>query len=138
MYEIQIIIRFALKKNKNTYLLRRHPKQCEKLYSNIYFQNKSDAKIYIKITTALLKRFPYRFTDIPPHIIPSDQQVIILSNQNFFVLKQFSIPYLPTQIQMDIVYRKAGFNCQFSRFVCTKINDHLICFEKMDKYVSKD
>ena len=34
----------------------------------------------------------------------------------------FSILYLPTQIQMDIVYRKPGFQ----DFWCTKMNNHLI------------
>ena len=43
---------------------------------------------------------------------------------------------LPTQIQMDIVYRKTGFKREFSRFM-TNINNHLICFEKNDKYTFK-
>ena len=32
----------------------------------------------------------------------------------------FSILYLPTQIQMDIVYRKLGFKREFSNFLIYK------------------
>ena len=41
----------------------------------------------------------------------------------------FSILCLTTQIQMDIVYKKNDFKCE--------MNNHLICFEKNDKYVFK-
>ena len=47
----------------------------------------------------------------------------------------FSILYLPSQIQMDIVYQKTGLKREFSRFLMynfsTNINNHLICFEKI-------
>ena len=36
---------------------------------------------------------------------------------------------------MDIVYRKTDFNREFSRFLMYKKNNHLICFEKHNKYV---
>ena len=48
----------------------------------------------------------------------------------------FRILYLPTQIQMDIVYLKLGLNASFQDFWCTNINNLLICL-KSKKYIFK-
>ena len=44
---------------------------------------------------------------------------MICTSESFNAKTQypFSIIYLPTQLEMDIVYRKTGFKCEFSRFL---------------------
>ena len=50
----------------------------------------------------------------------------------------FRIFYLPWKNPMDIVYKKACFTHEFSRWIgCIFVNNHLICFEKEDKYLFK-
>ena len=44
----------------------------------------------------------------------------ILKTQVSTTQYPFSILYLPTLIQMDIVYRKTGFKRKFSRFLMYK------------------
>ena len=41
--------------------------------------------------------------------------------------------YLPTQIQMNIVYRKPVLNASFQDFLFINKNNHQICFEKDEK-----
>ena len=56
---------------------------------------------------------------------------IISKFNNYFLTAQypFSILYLPTQIQMDIIYRKTGFKREFSRFQMYKNKySHWICW----------
>ena len=42
----------------------------------------------------------------------------------------FNILYLPTQIQINIVYRKPGFKCEFSRFLMYKYKYSSVLFRK--------
>ena len=53
--------------------------------------------------------------------------------QHLYLITQypFRILYLFTHIQME----KPVLNASFQDFWCTNINNHLICFEKDDKYI---
>ena len=56
------------------------------------------------------------------------------------ILRQHNIDlvlYLPTQIKMDIVYRNPVLNASLQDFLCTNMNNHLICIEKTISKLSK-
>ena len=56
----------------------------------------------------------------------------ILNLNTYFSTTQysFSILYLPTQIQMEILYRKPGFKREFERFLMYKCNQSYDLFRK--------
>ena len=60
-----------------------------------------------------------------------------IRNLKYTHLTEFSILYLTTQIQMDIVYRKTGFQHEFLRLLMYKNLQSPDLFLKNDKFVFK-